>query len=318
MANVTLTDLIAKVRQLAARPSPNQISDNEIINYINLFYEFDFPQQLKMFDFRTNFSFVTQPNQDIYPLASFSGDVLNVYKSFEPPVYAAGFAMLYYQSQDLFYRNWPKLATSTNLSTGDGTTGAYTGTLNSTPALKGSVLISVVGPAGNALVAQDNGTTGTLTGDVTAGSVNYTTGAVTVTWNAAIPSGNTITAQWVAYQSSRPLSMLFFDNKFVLRPVPDQAYSIEIQAFLTPTAYIASNPGATPFLNEYFQVLAYGATCKIFVDSLEMDNFAAIRPLYMEQLALCERKSIMQIKTQRAYTIYSDNMGWSANRLPTS
>lgn len=321
MANVTLTDLIAKIRKLTARPSTNQITDDTITDYVNLFYEYDFPQNLKIFDFKTTYSFFTQPNVGTYQL---SQSDRNNYKSFEPPVYASGFSMTYYQNREQFYRLWPQLFTSMDFAVATAAIGAgpYANTLTSFPVMQNTVLLSVVGPAGTTLIAKDLPTpglsTGTFTGDVLAGgTINYATGAISLTWNAIPPAGNIITAKWTPYQASRPLSILFYDDTFILRPIPDQAYEIELQAFLKPTAYDTANPNIRPFLDDYFQVLAYGASCKIFADSLEMENYQMIRPLYEEQLHMCERKSMMQIKTQRTQTIYSENLYWSNNRLPT-
>jgi hypothetical protein len=325
MANVSLTDLIVKIRKLTARPSTNQITDATIIDYVNLFYEFDFPQELKLFDFKTTYSFVTQPNQAEYPLTQADR---NLYKSFEPPVYCSGYNVSWYQSREQFFRIWPNASTTMQLSVATAVIGAgpYTGTLNAFPVVPGNVLLSVVGPAGNTLVAEDDGVGG-FTGDVVAGTINYVTGAISVTWNAVPPAGNIITARWVPYQASRPLAVLYFDNVFTLRPIPDQAYKIDIQTFIQPFAvmpgtdvpveYSTLTTTALAFLNDYFQLLAYGAARKIFIDSMEMENIANIQPFYKEQLSLAERKSMMQIKTQRTSTIYSDNMGWGAERLPT-
>ena len=324
--NVNLADLISKIRKITARPSPNQITDTTIVDYINLFYESDFAQALKLFDFRTTYSFITQPNVDQYTL---SQNNRNQYKSFEPPVYCSGYYINWYQNREQFFRFYPNLSTSMNLVTATGIAGPYTGTLNALPVLTNNVLISVVGPTGVTLTCQDDGV-GNLVGDVVAGvsNINYITGVINVTWNAAIPLGNIITARWVPYQPSRPLSILFYDNVFILRPVPDQAYKIEMQTFIKPFAvvpatdvreeYTIIDTLALPYLEDYFQLLAYGAARKIFLDSMEMENVANIEPFYREQMAYAERKSMMQIKTQRTQTIYSENLYWNANRLPTT
>jgi hypothetical protein len=422
MANVSLTNLIAKIRKLTARPSSNQISDASIVDYINLFYQYDFPQALKIFDFHTTYTFYTQPNQDTYVL---SQNDRNLYKSFEPPVFCSGYYINYYQNREQFYRMWPALFTNQTLTTSSSFTDTFTGVLNlgavaytntyshlpapgsititivnpntgvtlytfvetapgilsagvgtagtityatgvfaltfpalpapggvllynviataqvsggaffatisGTPILAGSVLVSVVGPAGTTLIAQDVGTgalTGTFTGDVSAGcSINYITGDIYISWNAVPPAGNVITVKYTPYTASRPLGLLFYNNTFTLRPIPDQAYKIDLQTYIQPFAvapvtdvpgeYAVASPNALPLLADYFQLLAYGAACKIFVDSLEMDNYRMILPLLQEQMSFAERKTMMQIKTQRTQTIYSENLYWNSNRLPT-
>lgn len=324
MASVSLSDLIAKIRRITGRPSANQISDTSIVNYVNLFYEYDFPQELKAFDFKTLYTFTTQPDQDEYILSQTNR---NLYKSFEPPVYCSGYQIGYYQNREHFYNLWPSITTQMDLAIGSGIAGPYTGTLNAVSILKGSVLISAVGPAGTTLIAQDNGA-GTFIGDVVAGgTINYTTGAISLTFTGAIALGDVITAKWVQYNSARPQGVLFFNNTFIVRPVPDDAYVIQLQTYIKPFAvtaiidvheqYTTTDLTAQPLLEEYFQLLAYGSSLKIFADSLEMENYSMIHPIYKEQLSLVERRTLMQIKTQRVQTIFSDNLYTSGYRLPT-
>lgn len=311
MADVTLRntatnrDLITKVRKLTAR-AVSQMSDLDIVDYINQVYEFDLPQELKVFDFKRTYEFTTEPNVDEYTL---SQDDRNNYKSFEPPIYVDGYNISYFQNRDMFFGNWPRVNTAQDLSTGTNVVGPYTGTLSGTPVLRKSVLISAINAAGTTLTAIDNGS-GVLTGDVSAGTVNYTTGAISVTFSSAIPTGNTITARYNQYAAARPQAVLFYDNVFTLRPIPDAAYKVQIEAYLKPTAYnyTGGDDPTRPYLDSYFQFLAYGAALKIFADSTEMDSYAQIRPLYEEQLTLIGRKTIMQIRTQRTPTIYTDNM----------
>lgn len=310
MANVTLTNLISKVRKLTARPSSNQITDDSITDYINLYYEYDFPQHLKLFDFKSTYTFVTQPDQDKYTLSQTDR---NNYKSFEPPAYCSGFDVLWYQNEDQFYKLWPKYSSVGSIATATGGAGAYTGTLPHYPALKNNVLLYAINSTGTTVYAQDNGAGG-FTGNVTAGSINYITGAISVTWDSTIPSGNLIYARYVPYQASRPTAMLFFDDYFILRPVPDAAYEISLVAYVKPTAFSTASPTVRPFLDDYFQLLAYGAALKIFTDSMEMENYQNLYKMYEEQLRLAQRKTIMQIKTQRAATIYSQDLNNSSSR----
>ena len=95
MANVTLADLFLEVRVITARLSPNQLTDAQITQAINFVYEFDFPNELKTFDFKSTYEFITQPNVDQYTL---SQDDRNNYKSFEPPVYCSGYDISYFQN----------------------------------------------------------------------------------------------------------------------------------------------------------------------------------------------------------------------------
>ena len=52
MVSANLNTIRLKVRRLTARPSPNQISDQEIDDYINTFYVYDFPEHLRMLNLK--------------------------------------------------------------------------------------------------------------------------------------------------------------------------------------------------------------------------------------------------------------------------
>ena len=299
MPTFNLAYLINKVRKITGRPSQNQLSDSEIKDYINLYYQYDLPEQFKSFNLKTIYEFETVPNEDRYIFPR------ETYFNVETPCYASGYPVGYFQSREQFYRNWPQLTTSANFATGTGVAGPYNGVLSSRPIIKRDVLISAF-DGGTYLTAQDDGA-GNFVGDVVAGTINYLTGAISVTWNAAIPIGTPINVKYCPYQASRPLSILFYNDTFILRPIPDAVYKMSLQAFVKPTEMFDMTSGSTevPRLLEWAQLLAYGASVKIFSDNMDMDSFARIQPLLTEQLALIERRTMMQIKTQRVDTVYT-------------
>ena len=110
------------------------------------------------------------------------------------------------------------------------------------------------------------------------------------------------------YVASRPAAVLFFDNQFQVRPVPDQSYTFSIEAYIRPTAF--ANSTETPLLQEWWQFLAMGAAMKIFEDRGDFQQIASYRPLFDEYRRLAERRTIVQQTSQRAATIYSDQQQW--------
>ena len=72
-------------------------------------------------------------------------------------------------------------------------------------------------------------------------TVNYFTGTVNVTFPANIPPGMNINAQCYYYQNGLPRGILFNNNTLTLRSPPDQSYLVELDAYLSPAAYLASN-----------------------------------------------------------------------------
>lgn len=147
------------------------------------------------------------------------------------------------------------------------------------------------------------------------GSINYITGAINITnfvdsagGAVTIPAGNAINAQYVPYVASRPQSVVFFQDQFIVYPIPDQAYTISFEAYKYPTAFLSTdNPNTvTPQLNEWWQLLAYGAADKIFADNGDFENLQKFRPLLQEQMNLCLRRTIVQQTSERVSTIYTE------------
>jgi hypothetical protein len=81
---------------------------------------------------------------------------------------------------------------SSAIFTGDGMTATYTGTLPGVPFVPGTLVwteyLSTGASAG--VVITDNGVGGLIGSGVTSGSVNYVTGAYTITFGTNLPSGN--------------------------------------------------------------------------------------------------------------------------------
>ena len=157
------------------------------------------------------------------------------------------------------------------------------------------------------------------------GNINYITGQVNIFasgFNGAIASGNPINVQSIPYVANRPRSVCFYQDQILLYPIPDQAYTVSFEAFQYPTAFLgqvggtgypAADPNSYPQLQELWQLLAYGAADKIFIDAGDIDNMTKYRPLLEEQLKLCQRRTIVQYTSDRVATIYSDVGG---NQFP--
>jgi hypothetical protein len=90
----TLASIRLKVRRLTGRPSTQSITDTQIDDYVNTFYLYDVPEELKLASLLTNFEFVAEPNVDVYDLATLqvetsSGvfeNAVDVFYNLEPPI----------------------------------------------------------------------------------------------------------------------------------------------------------------------------------------------------------------------------------------
>lgn len=293
----TLKDIRLKVRRVTARPSPNQISDAEIDDYVNNFYIYDLPEHLRLFNLKTDYTINITFGEDRYAFDR------NTYLSVQAPLYIAGYESQYYQDKQTFYQFYPMIQTPQNLTVGTGVVGPYSGTIAALPIIKRSVYITALDGSGTTLHCEDDGS-GNLVGDVTSGTVDYYTGWVSnLVWISPIPSGNIINEQSVASEFARPQAVLFYEDYFWVRPVPDGGYQMKMTAFIKPTELLAGSD--KPILEEWWQLLAYGAALKIFEDNLDMESYQKVYTLFDQHMRLVERRTLKQLSTQRANTIYS-------------
>lgn len=144
-----------------------------------------------------------------------------------------------------------------------------------------------------------------LTGDYDtfANTINYITGEVNVTFPVTIPSGNNINAQVLFFQTGLPRGVLFYNNTLTLRMPPDQQYLVELDAYLSPAAFL-NTASAIPFgyMAEY---IARGAARKILSDTGDVEQFQFYEPLFREQELLVWKRSQRQWTATRTETIYS-------------
>lgn len=143
----------------------------------------------------------------------------------------------------------------------------------------------------------------------TASTVNYATGEVNVTFPSAPPADTPIQAQCYFYQQGIPRSILFYNNTITIRPPPDTQYLIEMDAYLTPAAFLSTSQ-ALPFayMAEY---IARGAARKILSDTGDIEQFQFYEPLFREQELLVWKRSQRINTSTRTPTIYSDLSGQS-------
>lgn len=150
-----------------------------------------------------------------------------------------------------------------------------------------------------------------LTGySTTVNTVNYNTGSVNVNFPAIIPSGTPITAQCYFYETGIPRSVLFYNNCLTLRPPPNTQYLVELEAYLTPAAFLnTSNTIPFGYMAEY---IARGAARKILADTGDIEQFQFYEPFFREQETLVWKRSQRQFTATRTDTIYS-NSGFQSN-----
>ena len=140
----------------------------------------------------------------------------------------------------------------------------------------------------------------------TSNTINYFTGQVNVTFPVAIPSGVNINAQSFLFQCGLPRGVLFTNNTIILRSPPDRQYLVELDAYLTPAGFLATNQAIQfGYMCEY---IARGAARKLLSDTGDIEQFNFYEPLFREQEILVWKRSQRQFTANRSQTIYSQGI----------
>jgi hypothetical protein len=147
---------------------------------------------------------------------------------------------------------------------------------------------------------------------MTQNTINYNHGTIqNLYFPADIPAGAHIDTQCYWFNPGLPRAILFENNIITIRNPPDKQYLIELEAYLTPAAFLASSQ-SIPFgyMSEY---IARGAARKILADTMDTEQFAFYENFYQEQKALVWKRSQRQFTATRTPTIYSQSGFGNAN-----
>jgi len=330
-----------------------------IDDYINDFYLYDMPEHFRTLRLRDFYIFNTIPNCGTYAVPQ---NVIQIYD----PIYIDNYQFAWYQDPNIFYRVWPEFNfIDQNMFTPNGSQTTFTFTLTQFPIQQGTVVIGLQpnkdgnpSPALETFTDQDYEVPldipiqqifknpGTLTGSFgSTGTIDYLTGAVSLTFLTAPPSGANGNAHYHPYVASRPRDIMFFNQNLYLRPIPNDTYQVKCLAEILPTTALSaatnttlrpslyvdpattntSAPTATtvqiqgfsgnsaslntdlPQFNEWWQLIAYGAALKILKEDGDHEQIAIYDRYFREQCLLAQRKTIKQLGSQRIPTAYAEN-----------
>lgn len=331
MAFAQLANIQTKVRRLTRSPDQSLLTDAQLNDYINNFILYDFPSSIRLFPLRQTFTFYTQPNVDQYATNTTNpNDAMynfkNQFIAVHAPIYLAGIQGFYTQWRDVFFGYFPQTTTVADTGArGNGTPGPFTGTLVGKPVIQNSVNFNCLDTSGQAMVLIDYPISNTLgalalpntnpppaTLPSLYGQINYVTGDFTVTFPNNTENMAIIYAEGITYQPGKPVCMLYYNDVFTLRPVPDKVYPIQVEVDVRPTALIQQTD--TPFLEQWWQFIALGAAIRIFQDKMDMESVNLLRPEYEEQRNFALRTTLTQQAEDRTVTIYTQGknygFGW--------
>lgn len=141
-------------------------------------------------------------------------------------------------------------------------------------------------------------------------TINYNTGIANITFPVNIPPGQAINVQAQLFEPGMPRAMLFYNNIITLRNPPDIQYQVQMEAYLTPAAFLTQSQAVQyAYMAEY---IARGSVRKILSDTGDWAQFNAYEPLFREQENLVWKRSQRQWTSTRTDTIYS-NTGFQSN-----
>lgn len=139
---------------------------------------------------------------------------------------------------------------------------------------------------------------------VQAGTVNYQTGDVSVSFPLAVPDGTDIQINCYFYEPGIPRALLFYNNVMTILPPPNVSYYVEMDAYLSPASFFqTANALQFAYMSEY---IARGAARKILTDTGDIEQFQFYEPLFREQEMLVWKRSQRQFTATRTGTIFSD------------
>lgn len=337
-----VSEIFLYVRRILKQPNPQDITDSTIADYLNRFAVYDVPARIQPAEYKTTYTLELTPGVDQYnaPITYLPGGaVIPTYNSYLTPAYIDGYQIVMQQSHDQWMKLFPNRVFNQFQQNGTGSAGPYTIPLYEPPVIQGhrdqnilpagntinpggaqeglltsSVYVTAIDVSGNLNVAQDDPTSAT-TGNLIqydplnptnppsiVGTVNYLTGAITVTFLYVIPTTSAINTQSIPYSPGRPQAVLFYDNTFSFRPVPSQPFLFQIDAYYNPAAFL-STTNAIPYrwMTEYF---ARGTARKILQDYGDVEQMNLYEPFFREQENFVLRKTYRQTSNTRVATIY--------------
>lgn len=289
----TLDDIINLVRDLTGSPSTDQLTNQQITTFINNYYTFAMPFELKEQINLQPLNFNAIPNTDVY---SFPGTFLTD----QPMAYADGFPLIFYQDRDIFFQDWPQQYGSDQVATGTGSQFTFPGNTQAFPIIIGTFEITdgtqICTDSGN-LVTAGVPYIYSLTGNGT-GSINYLTGAFSVTFTNAPSSSATIYDKYQAYEPARPQGVLFYNNQFTFRPIPDQVYIITMQGYINQVQMTLD--GSVPLFTEWGQLIGYGAAVEIFSRRGDIGNVNTYYPMLKRYENIALARFVQQLESQQS------------------
>lgn len=293
MAIWTLSDIRDKVRKVTGRLTSGEISNSRLDEYINKFYQYTFPAELKLEKKHTFYEFLTSANQKWYAFPN------EEYTNVEPIATIDGHSLIWFQNPDTFDNNNPKQVIRSFPWTGDGVTSVFNTGVTQFPIMPSTTVVTddieTFQDLNQDWTTSDVFITGDQGGTLT---LNYSTGAISVSFASPPLNGQQIALSYVQFKAGRPQSVLLYNNQFEFAPIPDTAYRFKVKAYSIVSPFV--EPEDRPELDQWGPCIAYGASRDIHSDFGEIEAYQEVTMLYKEQLAYVLKRTHQNLLNTRA------------------
>jgi hypothetical protein len=174
------------------------------------------------------------------------------------------------------------------------------------------------------------------------GKIDYLTGQVTLSYIIPPAAGLKTSCHYHPYVPSRSRDIMFYQQQLFLRPIPNDTYLVKLMAYMMPTTVISAatiapqnpsidqqgniqgytngSPTSTstnlPDFNEWWQLIAYGAALKIFIEDGDHEQYEQYKVYFEQQKLLAQRKELKQLANQRIPTIYATDQNQGGSSWP--
>lgn len=293
----TLADIRRKIRKVTGRLSDEEISNAEIDDRINKYYQYTFPAEVKLERQHTFFEFLTEPNQATYDFEAVTSPL--VFTNVEPPATIDNLSLIYYQDPGRFNEENPFQVTRLTPWVGNNFIKVFNIQVVGFPIFPGTLVITdnfeVFEDTNTIFADNNNNIPGSKGGSA---SVNYSTGFVEVVFNTAPVSGQGIFLSYIIFQPGRPTAVLFYDNEFKFFVPPNTAYRFQMKGYKVVDPLVDATD--TPVYSQWGPAIAYGAARDLHADFGEMDAYQQVTALYDEQIDYVMTRTDQNLMNSRA------------------
>lgn len=289
----TLTEILQLTRDLSGQQSSNNISPTDLTAYVNNWYQNKLPSELTLGLDRV-WRLITIPYQDKYTVGA-------EYRTLIGSVRVNGENIGFYTNPSIFYATYPDSWTNDQtFGTGDASTVTFGGTLGN-----GYRLVPETLAIGDTVETFTDDGAGVLTGSAGGtGTITYSSGAVSVTFNGAPADGVAVSASYAVYNESEPIAALYTNQdtddggnaELVFRPIPDSNYNVEVDYEARPAAL--SGGGSEPLQKSWGDLIAYGTAIDILERYGSFDEAETLKRSYQR---------ILDTVLSREATVMSNN-----------